>query len=816
MPISQARMTEWSCGGCGKATSRLTWLAVDAVERPDLVAQVSDLLKCECPCGHRALRRTEPLLVLRLAKAAPVIAARSSDDELDPLESLGEVVATVQRELGDALRDVPGPAIVVTFDEIEAGAHADIDTDVEKAPAGAGGAAGRESAYGKLLRKIVAIQNQQRIDVGLDELARVWSEAQLREVVERFPEIMTDEAEALVAAGLDRASTEVEQRFVKSMLRALQLSRRGDIGAAWSAREAYLASYWEETVAARFREFEDASRGASRQLLAQAGGDLLAVWPLGVHQELQVEVAATTLGALLDAEGADNPQNVEDAVALGQRAISILEARPDLDHPERRLPIAINLSGALGMRSRGDPAWNLSQAIVLLKEALDRFPRSVDPDSWAMAQTNFALLLIDRGEAGDHDQAREHLKLALTHRSFRRNPRDWAYTQLNLASTYSRAESGSSWANVQRAIRHSAKARVGARLTNDKRLLAQAEHNLAAEQYRLSQMAGLKRRKQTRLLHRAEASATEAARLSPVTESPHRFSRAWLTIGRIRSARGDEEEAIEAAKTAMAAMSLDTAPTETRETSRLLMELAEEQGDVELAADAAEHLVRAVVATASSRSRAQHRFSVQRAKKSTDIRFAAHALARAGRLTEALVAIESGRARELGLLLLAERLDLDTLSHLDPRLSDQVEAIGTAFRVDILGLEGHSMPDLADRFATVRTAIRQTPTFEKALDPPSIEEAGDVAQPQRPLVYLGSAPRGSFAIVVDRDRDGNVELDAIHAPDCKSSAIAQLAIVGISPRTHEIEGITSAYLLAQMHAPENLDGSLAALSPPNR
>ena len=129
MSISQSRMENWRCAHCGEVTSRLTWLAVDACERPDLIAGFSNLVEVECPDCRQPLRRSQPLLVLRLAKTAPLIAAREAGDQRDPIDSLGEIVATVQRELGDTLEEVPGPPAVVTFAEIEAGVHEDIDTD---------------------------------------------------------------------------------------------------------------------------------------------------------------------------------------------------------------------------------------------------------------------------------------------------------------------------------------------------------------------------------------------------------------------------------------------------------------------------------------------------------------------------------------------------------------------------------------------------------------------------------------------------------------------------------------------------------------
>ena len=320
MPISQARTAEWTCARCGEVTSRLTWLAVDAVERPDLIAGISHLIGFDCPGCRRPLQRSQPLLVVRLARAAPLIAARATDDERDPLKSLGETVPAVQRELGDALREVPGPAVPVTFDEIEAGVSRDIDADIAAHRAEVSEADGHEPDYRRLLRKIEAIQKPQRIESGLEQLALVGSEEHLREVLEQWPEIMTDEAEQIASARLTLATNEDARRFASSMLQTVQLGRRGDFTAAWSVRESVIRRFWEETVVPRWRALEDAKRGGTRSpiRLAHAGRELLDVLPPGTYPDLRAEVAGITAAALLEDEGADSAQSVESAIALGQ------------------------------------------------------------------------------------------------------------------------------------------------------------------------------------------------------------------------------------------------------------------------------------------------------------------------------------------------------------------------------------------------------------------------------------------------------------------------------------------------------------------
>ena len=810
MPVSQCRMEDWRCTHCSEVTSQLTWLAVDARERPDLIAGFSNLVEIECPNCHRPVRRSQPLLVLRLAKAAPLIAAQADDDQRDPIESFGEVVAAVRRELDDALREVPGPAVPVTFAEIEVGEGRDIDADVGASSTDVDTADRQALAYRELLSKIRGSQQQQRLQAGLQHLERVGSEEQLREVVERWPETVSSEAERLVVERQEQATTEEARHFAKSMVETVQLCRKDDFAGAWSVRESVIRRFHEETVLPRLEAFREAEGGDSRTPLAQAALDFLDVLPQGVGPELQAEVAAKAVVALLEDAGPDREEKIELAIELGRMAISILDTYPETDHPGRRVPVLMNLSMAFGIRPRGDPAWNRAQSLTLLTDAIEPAWQAGDRDSWAMAQTSLANLLLDRGEAGDTDQALEHLELALSHRSFRRNPRDWAFTQIELGRAHARTERGDRRANVRRAIRHTAKARYAARSAGDMQLLAFAEHNLAAQQYQLSQMTGTTPAHQSRLLVRAEASGLESARLSPVDHSPLRFGHAWTMVGKIRSARDDLVGAIEAFKTALTTLSASMGPSEARETSRLLLELAEDQDDVELAADAAGRLVETAAAVISAHSRADDRMSEHHGPQTTDFRFAAHALVRAGRLREAVTALELGRTRELSLLMLAGDIDLEVLSHIDPKLRAEVDELITSFRVDILSSEEGSTSDRAEWFARIRAALQQTPTFEKALSPPSLDEVGKVAQLDCPLVYLGSAPAGSFAILVDQGGDGFVRLEAIRATDCDSQAIAHLAI-GLDPDGTQV--VPVAYLAAQANQPELLDEAIAALSP---
>ena len=644
MSISHARMIRWNCIECGRMTPRLTWLAVDIVERPDLAATFMDLLEYECPDCGLTLQRPLPLLLLRLARTAPLIAGCTNDDELDPLEKISEVITTVQRELNDKHIEIAGPPVIATFDELKASLEMDIDTDIATFAADRSTVIYQARAYRKLLHKIEEAQNLRQVEAGLTQLATVESERHLREVLRQFPRILSDEAEQLIELRIVGAASEESREFASSIIRMVQLCRQADFRGAWQIRESFFKSFWQDTVFPRLQAYREASHSATWETRVQAAQDQSDVLPHGTHPDLEVDIAATMIVGLLRDESSDRKQSAEKVIELGQHALSSLDAHPEFDYrPALRLEIAMNMGMAFRERPLGDPIWNLTQGITYLEDALERFPPDTDLDTWAMALTNLAVLLIDRGQPGDYDLARVHLEQSLTHRSFDRNPHDWAYTQLNLGFSYSHSDSGDPRVNLEKALDHTAKARHASRLTGDIPLIAYAELNLAIDQYRLSQMDGNTTAEKSVILGRAEASATEAIRLSSANESPLRYGRAWLTLGKVRSAQRNEHDAIEAFKTALTVLSASRWPIEARDASRCLIELAEEHGDIELAADAAAHLVEAAVAAITSRSRSEDRISEQSGVGSTDFRFAAQALVRAGRVSEALLAIERER-----------------------------------------------------------------------------------------------------------------------------------------------------------------------------
>ncbi|MDE2893750.1 MAG: CHAT domain-containing protein [Chloroflexota bacterium] len=801
-------MADWPCSHCGAVTSKNTWLAVDAEERPDLIERLLELIYLDCPECRRRMKRCQPILILRMARSAPLIAAQEPDEEEDPLDSLGDVVEAVWSELNDARLEIPGPALLATLEELESAAGRDIDGDLDAARRGAAGSSDHPATYTSLLQKVEAHQMPMRLVTGFQELERATGADQLREIVGRHPEVLSDEAEDFLRELAD-SDDEDAHPSASMLLQTVGLCRMGDYATAWQRQEATLRAYFERTFIPLWSAYQDARRGTDPVQVAQAGRALLAALRPGSDLKLELEAAAVTATALDRDESASAAESVEDAITLNRRALSIMDAHSELDDPPHRVALLMNLGRGYRNRSKGDPDANLSKGIDYMTEALDLLDEFEDRDVLAMAQTNLGLFLIERASARDFDAARILFEQALRHRSFARSPRDWAFTQLNLAIAYSHAESGNRVSNVRQAIHHSAEARTAAVAAEDTLMHVQAEHNLAVQRLELARLLDGEPKAQERLFDRAEASGLEVVRLCSSADLPHQLGSAWLVVSKVRLARDDADGAVEALTASLSVLSNVSYPEVARQAGLLLRALAEELGDFELAADAAAHFVEAAAAVIARRARSRDRMSELYEEANTEFHCAVSALVRVERLAEAALSAERRRAGELELLTLPELLDLDTVSQLDPNLGAQILDLGTLQRSDILGLQRVSQLDLSDRQESVRAAIRDLPTYARTVDAPDLVELGQAVESQRPLVYLGAAANGAYAIIVGRDANGDVELDSIHAPECDTGAIIQ-RLVDTDPRLADVE--TAALVVARSLAQERLNSSMSALS----
>ncbi|WP_431727354.1 CHAT domain-containing protein [Verrucosispora sp. TAA-831] len=144
---------------------------------------------------------------------------------------------------------------------------------------------------------------------------------------------------------------------------------------------------------------------------------------------------------------------------------------------------------------------------------------------------------------------------------------------------------------------------------------------------------------------------------------------------------------------------------------------------------------------------------------------AAYALARSGRLEEAVTVLENGRARELSRLLDRDRSDIDRLRTQASRLAEEYEA-AVALLADaerqqrILTPEDEAqrwqvrgmLADAQARLRSVLEAIRSLPGFADFAKRP-VDAPFRAAAPEEPLCYLLTARLGSAALLVTASRD---------------------------------------------------------------
>jgi CHAT domain-containing protein len=147
---------------------------------------------------------------------------------------------------------------------------------------------------------------------------------------------------------------------------------------------------------------------------------------------------------------------------------------------------------------------------------------------------------------------------------------------------------------------------------------------------------------------------------------------------------------------------------------------------------------------------------------------AAYALARLGRLEEAVEVLEAGQARLLAEALEANRRDLErlaTLGHADllaryraaaGRIAAlQAQAAGPAARPGQESAAPRDYAALSEEIATARAeldaaiaAIRQVPGYADFFLPSAFADIQAAAHSTGPLVYLAATPAGSLALIV--------------------------------------------------------------------
>lgn len=478
---------------------------------------------------------------------------------------------------------------------------------------------------------------------------------------------------------------------------------------------------------------------------------------------LSADLASRLLMALVPDEG-----STEEAIRLLTRALSLVP-----DHDPRWPEWAGNLAGAYHRRITGDSNENWGKARDLLERACAVIDRAANPRLWAATETNYGFLLSERpGGATTEDLGHgiEHLRLGLEERAPLSNPVDWAYSQLNLGLLYLRRGTD----NDRRDAAECYRLGLAYLHPEDHRQL------WAALQLNLANLL-----LESEPPDAGEAQTAVQSVLEVITPSadPNTYARALSILGQIEETRYGKlsTEAITPRREALHLLTPALAPQMYLRVGGELVDALSELGDWETAADIYTGMLTAFGTLYDAQASAHGRSRVMNDSPRL-ARWAAYALARAGRPEQAVEAIENGRARQLSITVARDTADLARLETLDQQLADRYRAAHAQYRAALAASTEVATPAMTQRIIAaehdvqlILQQIRAIPGFDRFLQPMTVADIRKAGE-GHPVIYLISAPTGSYVLTVSPSRPGTSGVDAVPVPEITSTDVVRLVL----------------------------------------
>jgi tetratricopeptide (TPR) repeat protein len=729
---------------CGTALEAEHWDVIDEICRPDLMTALLDgeLGRSLCTRCGRVQYVEASFGVVRAALGGEVVVVFSPERESDDVSGLIEHLAT---ELPNAkFTRLPLDAAPTVL-----GRNLDSDVrDVDAVTAQVGQGHGPEIAEryrGFLLGLVHGDDADNVVDV-LNLLGPVTDYAGLVATLERHPELLLQATIDL----LERAQLMIPELAPGlDAMHTLLLAARTEPADAWRAYAAYdreaseklggfqpIVDQLEQLVhEGRYDEVVAQGREAIENA-ERAGGPLIA----GVIDALVAEALMQTLSG-------EHAQNLEAAIHHYQQAVD----RSSSDVRGRRLG---NLGLAYGTRVLGDPRENLERAIETMRAALSLLSGESDADTLALIQTNLAQALERRASGDRRENLREAYalcKAALKRRTPQRNATNWAYSQVNLGNILEKM-AGASRRRVSEARR--AYEAVIAREDEipDAKVVGNAYYNLAD----IHRRKALKTRRVSRKSHhlRHAQQALEHAQLLCENVDPILEGRALSKLADIHTLRDDSTAVVNSLRAASAVLRPTLAPSEAEGAASQLGWLLAQQGDWVGAADAYADALDAARLSYYSRTRSVDRAADQE-DRTTLSRWAAYTLVRADRASDALLALEDGRTRELRRRLSPPDDELDRLLSASPQLHARyVQAVADLAHAT-LGDDGEGP---VRRHEQALRAVQMLPGFGGFGAMANLSSIAVAISPETPLIYVDPTPFGTLLLAVTHNPDGQPKI----------------------------------------------------------
>jgi len=830
MDPSYAQPASVTCRRCGEAFSVDLLLIVDAGERPDLLERVREgaLHVFSCPRCGQMVEADAPLLLyfsrapLRLSGRevrllfSPARRTRPQEDEAQA----GALLARLREALGPAwreewlregllvlprgllplfLREDPEAALRAltrTLEEFIGArtweesrrileAHPELLTDEADAMLGrlidAAQAQGDEAAI-RIFERHRALLRRCR-EAGIEEAfaelrrgsefvqtlfafiqAETWEES--RRILEAHPELLTDEADAVLGQLIDTAQARGDEAALRIFERHRALLRRcREVGIPRAFAEKMLPPEvlaQAETIGLTPEQVLEIARMAAQMLselrevlaeLAASGVEIRSLEDLerllserpDLREKMEQAVAKRQ-------QTPADPRAVrfEEILALQRRAENepslwpgVLQAWQELiRESEKRgdLHVSALAKGNLAIACirlyelTGDEVW-AQQAEQLLEALILYFRRETAPSHWATVQHALGNLFLSRyersGEEAHARQAEAHYRNALEEYRRETAPSDWAMTQHSLGNLFLRRyERSGEEAHARQAEAHYRNALEEYRRETAPSHWATVQHalgNLFARRYERSGEEAHARQ--------AEAHYRAVLDLHQEHPLPTIFPfRAYQALASMQFTRRDWESCASCASQA-------------RDYLEELLSLQTLRVGKEAWLREAQGLP------------ARH----------------AYALFRLGRRPEAVEALEAGRAQLLRESIERNRRDLQALQGTphEPYYTAYIRAVEQLKRLEGIPYERRSADWEAQRrqaqaelMDAIRALREKVPGFEHFLRPLPFSEIQRQAA-EVPLVYWLATPHGGLALIV---RAGG-EPQAVELPELTEEAL---------------------------------------------
>ena len=699
---------------------------VDARYRPELVPQLvaESTWSTTCPTCGAAGERQDPLVLVsgrRVVVGVVVAPALLRGALLDWIDALTPP-AIDENGAWLAVADGAVAALVATRD-VDADLRAVADSPDEDGDSSA-------VRYRNMLRGVAkAVRDHERLQ-RVGEALTSQSPDDLLELLRQHPELLDDHTATLLE---QRLAEDGDKRWAYGL--ALVRTARADPAEAWRRQQDVMTEVGNRLVSA-FAEWEarlDGAMSDPAQLKALADEALEFAQATNAPADFTAHVLDRRASAQWRmADQSHGAEGLLGALADYEAALG-LTPEGDAEMPGRMMNAAV----AHGRVPSGDVQAHLRRAVDLLEDAL----RAVGNENQALrtqVETNLAqaLLRVERGSSTGVRRACELLRHALTYRRVDRNPVDWAYSQINLGVALERL------------------AALGNASVSD----AMAQFDLVLDE---AERVGPELSAQARchkLLIAFDAVGREAAdgSVDPARwleihdlanevvddpgASPAMRGRALWRLGRAQSALGDEAGAGEAWFQAVELLE-GHHPSEALDAASDLGALAAASADWSTSSVAYRKALVLADALAQAPSDDQERRRLV-AGFGRLHRWAAHALLEVGSPEEALLAVESGRMRELRRAVDIESPELEALRIVAPALAAEWQSLRA-------GEIGSVDDDGADRHDRLLAAIRKVPGFAGFGGPVTLSLIAAAAEPRRPWVFINPTPWGTDFLVAE-------------------------------------------------------------------